>query len=648
MARVGLFAILLCLALGVASSALARPRSDAALYLPALSVRDTPDRPPWRPYTVYLPGLQVGRSPDGPRLRLSALYYDTAISGEPDESFEIWNLGSEAVSLLGWSVGDGAHIATFPDMAVPPRSGVWCAYSAAAFRFTFTTTPTCEYGLTTDPSLAHLSGAALHFTNTGGRVTLFAPGGAPADTLVYKAGKGGDGWVGEAVQPWHPLGFSEEGQILSRKRDETTGRPLADIGRASAWASDPADVFDGRRVRFPAWDMAAGQPFRSAVAAPVTVALAPDAAFSLVRDVLASATTSIDLEVYQIEHPALADLLAARAAAGVSVRVLLEGAPSGGLTDEDRWAATRIARAGGRVLYMAAQGARRPRFKSQHAKFAVIDGQRLLLGSENLTPDAMPDDDKGDGTLGRRGVVLVTPQPDLVAYAQGLFARDTDTRWGDLVGWSEGDAEFGPPPLGYQPPRVSGGIGYPAFATTPLTAVADEFELIQSPENSLRRVDGLIALLGRAGAGDTILVEELSEPGWWGAAGSVPEIDPNPRREALIAAARRGASVRVLLDRFFDDPRDPRSNTATCVGLNSLAAAEGLDLQCRTGNPTGLGIHNKMTLVRVSGEGHAHIGSLNGTEVSHKLNRELAVQFRSAAVYAYLASVFAWDWERGR
>ena len=648
MARVGLVAILLFLALGVAASALAHPRADAPLYLPLVAVRAASDAEYRDRYRLALPALYVRRNPLKPRLRLNALYYDTIITSEPDESFQVWNLDDDPASLLGWWVSDGTHTMTFPDLTVPPQSGVWCAFSASAFRFTFVAAPACEYGPVTDDSLAHLSGAPLHFANNGGRLTLFAPGGLPADTLVYENGKPGDGWVGPSVSPWHPLGFSEEGQILTRKSDESSGRPLADVGQATAWASDPADIFDGRRVRFPAWDMAAWQPFHTGRSSAVTIAIAPDAAFDVVRQTLAAATSRIDLEVYQIEHPALADILAERAAAGVAVRVLLEGAPSGGLKDEDRWAATRIARAGGRVLYMAAQGARRPRFKSQHAKFAIVDGAQLLLGSENLTPDAMPDDDKSDGTLGRRGVVLVTPQPDLVAYAEGIFNRDIDTRWGDLVSWSEGDTQFGPPPPGYQPSRDTGGVGYPAFATMPLTTGADQFELIQSPENSLRRIDGLIGLLGRAGAGDTILVEELSEPGWWGAAGSTPEIDPNPRRDALVAAARRGASVRILLDRFFDDPRDPRSNTATCATLNALATAEGLDLGCRTGNPTGLGIHNKMTLVRLNGEGHVHVGSLNGTEVSHKLNRELALQFRSQDGYAYLASVFAWDWERGR
>jgi hypothetical protein len=39
-----------------------------------------------------------------------------------------------------------------------------------------------------------------------------------------------------------------------------------------------------------------------------------------------------------------------------------------------------------------------------------------------------------------------------------------------------------------------------------------------------------------------------------------------------------------------------------------------------------------------------HVGSLNGTEVAHKVNREVAVQVESAALHAYLATVFTWDW----
>ncbi len=75
--------------------------------------------------------------------------------------------------------------------------------------------------------------------------------------------------------------------------------------------------------------------------------------------------------------------------------------------------------------------------------------------------------------------------------------------------------------------------------------------------------------------------------------------DPDPRLEMVIVAARRGATVRVLLDSFFDDAKALRSNRATVDYLNVLAQTEGLDLQARTGNSTGGGIHMKLVLVQV-------------------------------------------------
>jgi len=76
-----------------------------------------------------------------------------------------------------------------------------------------------------------------------------------------------------------------------------------------------------------------------------------------------------------------------------------------------------------------------------------------------------------------------------------------------------------------------------------------------------------------------------------------------------------------------------------------LAAAEGLDLDARVGNPTLAGIHAKVVLVRLGDTRWSAVGSLNGSEISHKLNREVVVITDVAAVYARLAEVFAWDWE---
>ena len=57
---------------------------------------------------------------------------------------------------------------------------------------------------------------------------------------------------------------------------------------------------------------------------------------------------------------------------------------------------------------------------------------------------------------------------------------------------------------------------------------------------------------------------------------------------------------------------------------------------------------HRFVLARLGGQGYVHLGSLNGSEVSHKLNRELALQFHSQPVYDYLAWVWTWDWDHPR
>jgi hypothetical protein len=170
------------------------------------------------------------------------------------------------------------------------------------------------------------------------------------------------------------------------------------------------------------------------------------------------------------------------------------------------------------------------------------------------------------------------------------------------------------------------------------------FEVIQSPENSLRTIDSLLGLLARAGSGDTVLVEMRNEPLYWGDEGSNPADDPNLRLVAYLAAARRGAVVRLLLNSFFDSPADPLGNWATCAYLEEIARQERLRLSCQLNNPTSLGIGNKMVLARIDGRGYVHVGSINGIEIASKGNREVALQVQSDEAYAYLAEVFERDW----
>ncbi len=68
------------------------------------------------------------------------------------------------------------------------------------------------------------------------------------------------------------------------------------------------------------------------------------------------------------------------------------------------------------------------------------------------------------------------------------------------------------------------------------------------------------------------------------------------------------------------------------------------NFEVRLGDPALYGLHNKMFLFDVGGHKVVHAGSLNGTETSNKVNREVALQVESSAAYDYLHTMFAYDW----
>ena len=625
------------------------------LLLTAVSPATAETQSPDPPHIVYLP--LVGRNfyTGEPPLLISALYYDTYVSGEPDEAFQIYNPLPALVPLAGWKVTSGTRTVVFPQgITLNGNAKLWCARKAVDFRQTFGTAPACEYGGDSDPAVPDLTGStALTFSNTGGRIILSSPNGSHTDILVYEGGDpSAPGWLGLTVNPYKPsTTFGEAGQILYRKLDQRTGLPVPDTDTRADWAQDPDDIINGRKAQYPGWEL--DRFFLPRIVtepATLKVFLAPDNSFAAMKTLLEGATSSIRFEGYTFENARLGELIAARARAGVAVAILLEGGPPGGVSDQQLWVVQQIAQAGGRIYYLRSNATAdiHDRYTYQHGKFWVLDGGTALIGSENINAEAFPDDDKADGTFGRRGAYLVTDAPSVVAELTAIM--DADIAPGvhrDVWAWDPADPILGAPPAGFVPSYDSGGNSYPVQKPTPLvTQGGFTFQLIHSPEQALRDQDSLLGLVNRAGAGDTILVEQLYENLYWGAESSNIAADPNPRLQAYIAAARRGAKVRVLLDAFFDnqDLTSPRSNLRTVEYLTAVAQAEGLDLQARRRNPTGQGIHNKMVLAQIGGKGWAVVGSLNGGEVSAKLNREMALLVGSDEAYAYLADVFWYDW----
>ncbi len=341
------------------------------------------------PHRLYLPLVLREPLP----VLIAALHYDGIISGEPDEGFQLYNPNEYSITLAGWQVRSGSRTVTFPPgMSISARSAFWCGREAVAFGRSFGHPPSCEWAADTNPNVPNLTGTGLTFSNAGAAVVLLRPDGTASDVLVYKAGAipPEGGWQGPALYPYKPSSaFHEQGQVLYRKLkphiyrwlDTYTAEPQGDTNIRADWASEPDDVLEGRRVRYAGWDLVHFlEPVRQA-GVFLQVFVAPDNSYAALRDRLAGATRSITFLGYTFESAPLAQLIAERARAGVEVIMLLEGAPPGGVSDQQRWAVQRMAEAGAQIYYIARrQRGRRPRPLCQLARQGL--GDRLRVGPD--------------------------------------------------------------------------------------------------------------------------------------------------------------------------------------------------------------------------------------------------------------------------
>ena len=110
-------------------------------------------------------------------------------------------------------------------------------------------------------------------------------------------------------------------------------------------------------------------------AVPVEVVATPEAGEAPYTSVLATAQTSIDVEVYLMGYGGILDLLQDKARAGVRVRVILDE----GKRDTNQKYFDLLTAAGAEVKWSD------PRFSFFHAKFFVVDGKTAVMSTGNYS-----------------------------------------------------------------------------------------------------------------------------------------------------------------------------------------------------------------------------------------------------------------------
>ncbi len=514
-----------------------------------------------------------------------------------DEFVEVMNQGSLPVDLGGWGLSDREATARFPNGTIVAANGrVVVTRNATSYAEDVLRGADLSWD---QGDVPHMLGGVLRLADGGDEVLLFDADGAIVDAFVYGSSSfAGDGWVGPAAPA------PGRGEVAVRAGADL---PL-DTDRAEDW-SNP-------------------RPYRlgqSAFDAPVVVLdgavvpiLSPDDGAGGLLAFFASARISLQAAVYTLTSEGIAAVLAGRARLGVRVQLLLEASPVGGVEDSEARLVAGLVAAGVDVRWLSSGSEVVKRYRYLHAKYAIVDGEGILVSSENFGKAGWPTTDRS----GNRGWSVIVRDPELARQLRDVFDEDFDARRRDSM------PAAGDPAIALGPPPDMAPWNWGE------SRCCRRGRLLIGPDTSLAEV-GVLGFLDSAQARLRIELFYL-EDAW--------NRGPNPLLEAAFAAAHRGVDVRILLDGGgWSTDEGGEGNDAVAERINARAAAEQVPLEARLLTPRGTidRVHNKGAVV----DGRAVlVSSMNWAEGSTTENREIGLLLEDPAIASRFEEAFDRDW----
>ena len=489
---------------------------------------------------------------------------------------------SYAVQLEGWQLGDRHSTITLPEITLQPSQAVYLVKNVYAL----------------DVTALKTSLGVVTLNNNGDIISLLDEKGRLMDAVVYgNVPSDIYGWSGKSLK--NP----SEGVVLRRKSG-SKGWVDSDSWRdwfPVAFEHRNKTIFSVKTFSF---------------FGCVTAFVSPDCSFEAVSNEIKNCSDVVFLNVYEFESFPLAELLAEAARRDVAVKVLLEGSPVGGLSDDALAIAEVIERSGGEVRLAKSC----PKMFN-HAKYAIFDNSVLVL-SENWKDVGIP----VKTTSGcNRGWGVIIRNENVSSYFKERFLEDF--RFGEPFSGGKAAVKV----------RVKGSVEKDVERKEMFEArtIFGNFEVktFMAPENLLCDDDPILGMINSAE--HRVYVEVFSvQSEFYG--------ELNPYVAALVSAARRGCEVKVLLDSREYNLEDSDDNDDVATFLNEAAAAEGLNLEARLANLEAMDfskIHNK----GVVADSSVLISSLNWNEGALD-NREVGVVVTNAELADYFAEVFLHDW----
>ncbi|AGI47670.1 Phosphatidylserine/phosphatidylglycerophosphate/cardiolipin synthase-related enzyme [Thermoplasmatales archaeon BRNA1] len=486
------------------------------------------------------------------------------------EGITITNVSFSWVNLEGWYLTDSEGKLFFHSRTLSPGCSLTVVKTRGDDWFS-SREDVVEFGMG-----GTTKSGSLVLANGGDDISLYS-GSTLIDSVCYGSSVGVAGWNGAPVE------------CASRQYMMRVG---GDTDTSSDWISTR-----------PGWTNLSF-PGTGAYDARVTPFTFPESEGIPIIDAIGSAQSRIDISIYLLTSRNLCALLCDVLQRGVEVRILLEGSPLGTDISNELSMMKNITGLGGEV-HLINSGSGNPRFTYLHNKYAVIDGDKVIITSENWT-------NSNFGEEGNRGWGALVESPDYASYMEAVFENDFSTEWGDVRELNDVYPSIKP-------------IVMDDF-TDPGQYMCQTFDCtvspILSPDNSFDTMGSLMSSVS------TVLYSEQLDLGsnLSSASGDTPV-------SWMASAASRGADVRFILDASQSTSGDHRAYVNL---INGTTGIQALAVDGREGFDT---IHNKGIIMDSS----VWLGSVNWTSTSLKNNRETAVLINSAEVSQYFSRYFLSD-----
>jgi cardiolipin synthase len=341
----------------------------------------------------------------------------------------------------------------------------------------------------------------------------------------------------------------------------------------------------------------------------------PDCSMEVYTEFVSSAEHELLVNVYEFSSMTMAGKLLEAHERGVSITVLLEGGPVGGVSEEEKRIIAWLQDDEIPVYFMEDTPSAHSPYRFNHAKYMVADRERILVTSENFKQTGFPE----QGTRGNRGWGVVIEDPRTAEYLSEVFRYDSGGAWvisAEGGNYPEDQVQTASYQQKFTPLEFSDSIVIPVIS--PDTSCLVE-EMISGAEKSIDIEQAYITNQ----SGDLL----------------------NPFLQAALNASKRGVRVRILLDSSYFNIEEDSDNDEMVRLLNNIAADQHLPLEARCADLEGNNlekIHNKGVIVD---QKSVLVSSINWNTNSPQFNREAGLIIIHPVVADYFSAVFEEDWE---